>query len=92
MINLLTPCSVAITTLFIAYIGILVTEVMFRTVPGFISFAVANGLFIRIICRLADFAVPKAVAAFFVKDMRSVALRTIPAVIAVRFIGSRMMR
>lgn len=61
LINLIATFSVAITTFFVAYVGMPVTEVMLRAVPGFILFTVANGIFLRVVCRLADFAVPKAV-------------------------------
>lgn len=92
LINLIATFSVAITTLFVACIGMSVTEVMPRTIPGFVLFAVADGIFIRVVCRLAGFAVPKAVRTSRVKGVRPVALRAVPMRIAVRRIGSHMVR
>ena len=92
LINLIATFSVAITTLFVACIGMSVTEVMLRTIPRFVLFAVADGIFIRVVCRLAGFAVPKAVRTSRVKGVRPVALRAVPMRIAVRRIGSHMVR
>lgn len=92
LINLVAPFFIAITASFVASVGVCVTEVMFRAIPGFILFAVADGVCLRIVRRLASFAVPKTVGAFFVKSMRSVALRTIPMRIAVFRIFGDVMR
>ena len=91
LINLIAPFFIAITASFVAPVGVCVPEVMFRAIPRFILFAVADGVCLRIVRRLASFAVPETVGAFFVKSMRSVALRTIPMRIAVfRIFGDVM--
>lgn len=92
LINSIAIFLIAITAFFIAHIGIFVSEVMLGTIPGFILFAVADGIFIRIVCRLADFAVPVTLRALLNKSMRFVAFRTIPTVLAMFYVFGRMVR
>ena len=92
LINLIATFSVAITTLFIAHIGISVSEIMSRAIPGFILFTITDGIFIRIIRRLAGLAVPVTLRTFLDEGMRFVAFRAVPTVLAMLCIFGHMVR